>query len=340
MTERMSRPTLRDVARAVGLHESTVSRILNGQASDGRIRPETEERVKAAAQELGYQGNTLARALRTGRTMTIGMVLPDIANLYFARITRAAQDVLTASGHSLLVSSTGSDPESARRQVQAMISARVEGILYADVHLHDEVLDFIVASGTPVVLVNRLSEDAAVSSVCPDNAAGTEMAVRHLYDLGHRVMVQVSGPEDISSGAARRDAFHRTLKTLGLSGVSEAADRHTEDEGRRVTSMLLDQVPDATAVVAANDRLALGALDVIDARGKRCPDDISVVGFNDMLYAGRLSPALTTIRVPQSQLGRRVAEVLLETIRNPTRAPTTEVLDCELIVRGSTMQVA
>jgi LacI family transcriptional regulator len=337
MTEPSSRPTLRDVARSVNLHESTVSRILNGRAAAGRIRPETEQRVKLAAEELGYRGNTVARALRTGRTLMIGMVVPDIANLYQARITRAAQDVLVGGGYSLLLSSTGGDPANARRQIRAMISARTEGILYGDARLHDDVLEEILASGTPVVLVNRVAEDAAVSAVCPDNMKGTELAVRHLYELGHRVIVQVSGPQDISSGVARRIAFHGVLNMLQLEGDSEAVDRHTEAEGRRVAAALLERVPHATGVVAANDRLALGAIDAITERGLRCPEDISVVGFNDMLYAERLSPPLTTVRVPQHELGHRVAELLLETIRQPRRPPTREVVGCELIVRGSTM---
>lgn len=336
MTNSSARPTLRDVARTVGLHESTVSRILNGGAAAGRIPAETEERVKTVAAELGYRGNTLARALRTGRTLMIGMVVPDIANLYQARITRAAQDVLVGGGYSLLLSSTGGDAETGRRQVHTMISARTEGILYGDARLHDDVLDEIIASGTPVVLVNREAEDAAVSAVIPDNDKGIRLAVQHLYDLGHRVVVDVSGPQDSSSGVDRRAAFHDMANKLGLRGESAAADRHTEAEGRRVTAEILDRVPDATGIVAANDRLALGAIDAINERGKRCPADISVVGFNDMLYAERLTPALTTIRIPQEEMGRRVAEILLETIADPTRKPATEIIDCELIVRGST----
>ncbi len=175
-----------------------------------------------------------------------------------------------------------------------------------------------------------------VSAVCPDSAEGTLRAVQHLAELGHRVVVHVGGPQTVSSGVARRAAFHRAVEQFGLRGDSESADRHTEAEGWRVTEALLDRVPEATGIVAANDRLALGAIDVINARGKRCPQDISVVGFNDMLYAERLSPPMTTVRIPQEELGRRVAEVLLETIRDPARPPTTEIIGSELVVRGST----
>ncbi len=340
MSDRSPRPTLRDVARRVGLHESTVSRILSGRAALGRISAETEQRVKLAAKELGYQGNMLARALRTGRTLMIGMVLPDIANLYQARITRAAQDVLTAAGYSLLLSSTGGDRDNARRQVSAMMAARTEGILYGDARLHDDVLVEILESETPVVLVNRTAGDLPVSAVVPDNRTGTQLAVRHLYDLGHRVIVDVSGPQDISSGADRRAAFHDCIAALGVRGISEPAQRHTEAEGFRVASALLEGVPDATAIVAANDRLALGAIDAVVAAGKRCPEDVSVVGFNDMPYAERLSPPLTTVHIPQEEIGRRVAEVLLATITDPKRTVTTDVVPAEIVVRGSTMPVA
>ena len=330
------RPTLRDVAQSVGLHESTVSRILNGGAAAGRIPAETEARVKEAARELGYQGNTVARALRTGRTLMIGMVVPDISNLYQARITRAAQEVLAPLGYSLLLSSTGNDHEAARRQVQAMISVRAEGILYGDATLHDDVLAEIVASGIPVVLVNRVTDIASVSTVSPDNDAGIQLAVRHLHDLGHRVVVHLGGPKAISSGVQRARAFNKALQEYGIRGAIEPTERHTEAEGYRGTVALLDRVPDATGIVAANDRLALGAIDAIRERGLSCPEDISVVGFNDMLYAERLSPPLTTIRIPQEEMGRRVAEILVETIREPQREASREVIPAELVVRGST----
>lgn len=318
------------------MHESTVSRILNGQAAAGRIAPETERRVRLTAQRLGYRGNTIARALRTKRMPIVGMVVPDIANLYQARITRGAEDTLAVGGYSLLLASTDNNDERARRQVLAMINVQTDGILYGVARLRDPILEEILDSGTPVVLFNRTIDGDRVSAVLPDSSAGTDIAVRHLVDLGHRRIVHVAGPADVSTGIARQSAFDDTLRGFGLSGDSECADRYTEAEGRRVAQALLDRVPEATAIVAANDRLALGAIDAVHAQGLDCPAGVSVVGFNDMLYADRVSPPLTTVRIAQHDVGRRAASLLLETMREPNRRPVSEVVPPELVVRGST----
>lgn len=334
--ERGARPTLRDIARSVGLDQSTVSRVLNGHAAVGRISPETARRVELIAERLGYRGNTVARALRTGRTLIIGMVIPDIANLYQARIARGAEDALAVDGYSLLISSTDDNLERSRRQISAMISAQAEGILYGVARLDDAVLEEILDSGTPVVLFNRQAQEERVSAVLPDSRAGIRLAVHHLVELGHREIVHVAGPAGISSGVARKTAFDAALGEYGLTGESEPAQRHTEKEGYRVAQVLLDRVPGATAVIAANDRLALGAIDALRARGLDCPGDVSVVGFNDMPYADRVTPPLTTIRVPQYDLGYRAASLLLERIKDPDRQPVTELIPLELVLRGST----
>lgn len=332
-----ARPTLRDVARSVGLDASTVSRVLNGHAAAGRISPETEERVLRIAERLGYRGNTVARALRTGRTLIIGMVIPDVANLYQAQIARGAEDALAGGGYSLLISSTDNDLERSRRQIVAMLSAQIEGLLYGVARLeNDEVLDEILDWGTPLVQFNRRTEGGSISAVVPDSHAGTCLGVRHLVELGHRDLVHVGGPVQVSTGVVRRTAFDEALAEYGLTGENEPAERHTEREGYRVAQALLDRVPGATAIIAANDRLALGAIDALRDRGLDCPADVSVVGFNDMPYADRVTPPLTTIHVPQYELGRRAASLLLETIKDPERPPVTELMPPELVVRGST----
>jgi LacI family transcriptional regulator len=332
-----ARPTLRDVARSVGLDASTVSRILNGHAAAGRISPETEQRVLRSAELLGYRGNTVARALRTGRTLIIGMVIPDVANLYQAMIARGAEDAFAVGGYSLLISSTDNDLTRSRRQIVAMLSAQTEGILYGVARLTgDDVLEEILDWGTPVVQFNRMTEEQGVSAVVPDSRAGIHLGVRHLVELGHRDVVHVAGPVLVSTGVARRRAFDEALAEYGLKGESEPTGRHTESEGYRATQALLDRVPDVTAIVAGNDRLALGAIDALRARGLDCPADVSVVGFNDMPYADRVAPPLTTVHVPQYDLGRRAAGLLLETIKDPARPPVTELVPPELVVRDST----
>ncbi|HEX6300386.1 MAG TPA: LacI family DNA-binding transcriptional regulator [Acidimicrobiia bacterium] len=329
-------PTLRDVAREAGVHVSTVSRVLNDQAAAGRITPDTEERIREAARRLGYRRNTIARALRTGRTLVVGMVIPDIANLYQAGITRGAGDILYADGFSLILASTDDDPEHARTQVSAMLGVQAEGLMYGVAREDDEVLAGLVEESVPVVLFNRTVDTPGVSAVLPDDHTGTRLAVEHLLSLGHRNIVHVGGPEDVSSTVNRLGAFEATLKSAGLTGSHGFAHRHIEEEGYRVTRALLEELPETTAVLAANDRLALGAIDAIRDSGRICPDDVSVVGFNDMPYGNRFSPPLTTVRISQYDLGSMAARLLLETIADPGRPAETQLAPAELVIRDST----
>jgi LacI family transcriptional regulator len=329
-------PTLRDVAREAGVHVSTVSRVLNDQAAAGRITPDTEERIREVARRLGYRRNTIARALRTGRTLVVGMVVPDVANLYQAGITRGAGDVLYADGYSLILASTDDDPDHATSQVSAMLGVQAEGLLYGVAREDDPLLAGLIDEGIPVVLFNRAADTEDVSAVLPDDHTGTRLAVEHLLDLGHRHLVHVAGPEDVSSTVNRLEAFETTLGDAGLTGAHGFAHRHIEEEGFRVTTDLLRQHPETTAVLAANDRLALGAIDAIAASRRTCPADISVVGFNDMPYSDRFSPPLTTVHISQYELGSMAAKLLLETIADPGRPTETQLAAPELVVRGST----
>ena len=285
------------------MHVSTVSRVLNDRAAAGRITQDTERRIRDVAQRLGYRPNTIARALRTGRTLVVGMVVPDVANLYQAGITRGAGDVLSADGYSLLLASTDDDPEHAEVQVSAMLGVQAEGLLYGIARDDDQILAGLVDEGIPVVLFNRGTDVSITSAVLPDDHAGTTMAVEHLLSLGHRNIVHVGGPKDVSSTVNRLGAFEEILGEAGLTGGRGFANRHVEEEGYRVTSELLEEWPETTAVVAANDRLALGAIDAIRGRRMTCPGDVSVVGFNDMPYSERFSPPLTTVRISQYELG-------------------------------------
>jgi len=328
--------TLRDVAREAGVHVSTVSRVLNGQAAAGRITQDTEDRILDVARRLGYRRNTIARALRTGRTLVVGMIVPDVGNLYQAGITRGAGDVLYSDGYSLILASTDDDPEHASSQVAAMLGVQVEGLLYGVAREDDAVLAGIVDEGVPCVLFNRAAGISGVSAVLPDDHTGTRLAVEHLLSLGHRKLGHVGGPEAVSSTVNRLRAFKETLQTAGLTGTHSLARRHTEEEGYRVTRELLEERPDTTAVLAANDRLALGAIDAIRASDRSCPEDVSVVGFNDMPYSDRFSPPLTTIHISQYELGAMAARLLLATIADPTRPPETQLAAPELVIRGST----
>ena len=330
---------LKDVAEAAGVHISTASRALNERTA-ALLNPKTLERVRETADGLGYRVNGMARALKTRRSLSVGMVVPDITNPFFPPAVRGAEDVLDRAGYSLLLSSTDNDAGKARRQVAAMLESQVGGLLLAMAMRDDPLVNELRADGTPLVLFNRTIDRGGVSAVVPDDFHACLEAVEHLYSLGHRRLAFVGGPLATSNGVRRRDSFDQTVQRLGLPEVvALETAAFDEDAGHAAAQTLLSEHPRITGVIAGNDLLAVGIIAAAAEQGRSCPADISVVGFNDMLLAGRLQPPLTTIRIPQYEVGARAAEMLLTMVDHPHRHPETVLISGELIVRGSTAPI-
>ncbi len=316
--------TLTEVARAAGVHPATASRALN-PATQGRVAAATVRRVRAAADRLGYQPNQVARGLRTRRSYTVGVLLPDLTNPLFPPIVRGADEVLGPAGYSPLIVNSDNDPSREERLLSALRARQADGLIVATARRHHPLLSALAADGVPLVLVNRHTDDPAIPSVVPDEAAGVRMALAHLRALGHTRIAHLAGPQDLSTGQAR-------LRAFGSAGPVAVAETFTEAAGAAAARSLLAHRP--TAVIAANDLLALGVLDVLDDLGLSCPDDISVVGFNDIPMMSRLG--LTTIRIPHRDLGAEAARALLARLQDPAQRPGRLLLPCELIVRTST----
>lgn len=329
-------PRLKDVADAAGVHVSTASRALNEQTA-ALVNTATLDRVRQAASQLGYRVNGMARGLKMRRSLSIGMIVPDITNPFFPPAVRGAEDVLDQAGFSLLISSTDNDPARARRQVSTMLESQVDGMLLAMARREDSLVEELRAGGTPLVLVNRTVERGGVSAVIPDDYNGELQAVEHLHALGHRRIGFVAGPLFTSNAARRMASFREAAQRLGLpSGAAVEAEAFDEVAGHRAALVLLAEHPQTTAVIAGNDLLAVGVIEAAQGRGLACPRDLSVVGFNDMRLANRISPPLTTVRVPEYDVGVRAAVLLLALIEDPERRPETVLISGELIVRGST----
>jgi LacI family transcriptional regulator len=329
-------PLLRDVAIAAGVHISTASRALDERTAP-HVNAETVERVRQAADKLGYRVNGMARALRRQRSLIIGMVIPDINSPVFPAVVRGAEDVLSGVGYSLLLANTDSDPAKARAQITAVLASRADGLLLGMARREDPIVDEFMAAGTPIVLVNRTIDRGAVPTVIADDYHGILAAVEHLYQLGHRKIGYVGGPCNVSTASQRRAAFEHAASRLGLPdmGVIDTA-AFSDEAGLEAGAQLLDAHPEVTAVVAANDLIAIGVINAAARRGLSCPRDLSVVGFNDIPDARRLQPPLTTIHIPHYDVGRRAAELLLALVENPGRHAETVMLAGELVVRGST----
>lgn len=331
--------TLKDVANAVGVHVSTVSRALDPK-SRHLITPELAEKVLRVSTEMKYRPNVSAYSLRTSRTRTIGVTVPDITNPIFPPIIRGIEDGLDASGYAAFVANTDSRPERDRAIAENLLARGVDGLITASVTLKDEPLAELARAGKAVVTVNRRVEAPFVSSVVNDEADGIRRVVEHLVRLGHRHIGHIAGPQALSTGLARCRAFVGAAAAFGLprdDGLIAYADRFHETEGKRCAGDLLSRTGGITAIVCANDRLALGALDALARLGLSCPADVSVTGFNDMPMLDRLQPPLTTVRILQYEAGFQAARIILDLAESKGATdPVHAVLPVELVVRGST----
>ncbi|MCW2851505.1 MAG: transcriptional regulator, LacI family [Nocardioides sp.] len=334
----MQTPTLRDVAEAAGVHAATASRALN-PATRGLVNAATAQRVMKVAESLGYRPNPIARGLKTAKSTTVGIVIPDLTNPLFPPIVRGIERVLEAAGFSGLIVNTDNDPGRERAQVESLLSRQVEGLIVATALVEHPLLEQLQRQGVRMVMVNRRPDGLEIPSIVPDDATGVEMAVRHLASLGHRRIAHLAGPPNTSTGVVRARSFRSTVRDLGLDDdpALVATCRYwSEAEGASALRGLLDQDLGFTAVVAGNDLIALGCYDVFAERGIDCPGDISVVGFNDMPFLDKLRPPLTTIAIPHQEIGAEAARLLLESIAEPDRQVRSVLFPLALVVRGST----
>jgi LacI family transcriptional regulator len=326
------------VANEAGVHPATASRALNPETRH-LVNDETAQRVHRVADSLGYQPNPIARSLKTARSSSIGLVIPDLTNPLFPPIVRGVEDVLGGVGYNAWIVNTDNDPARETAAVESLQNRSVEGFVFATARLHHPLLERLAAIGTPTVLVNRRLAMSDIPSVTGDDAGGVAMAMRHLVDLGHRKIVHLAGPQDLSTGVNRLRAFRQALEDHGLENSPsrlKLCSAWAETAGAKAVTELLDDGVEFTAVLAGNDLLALGCYDALAERGLSCPDDVSVVGFNDMPFVDKLSPPLTTVRIPHYEVGAEAAHLLLERLRAPSRSARSILLPLTLVNRKST----
>jgi LacI family transcriptional regulator len=331
-------PTLADVAAEAQVHVGTASRALNAATRD-MVKPETAHRVREAAYRLGYSPNVIASGFRAQRTASIGVVLPDLTNPLFPPIVRGIEDVLTARGYVTLLGNTDNDEQRELKLIESLRARRVDGFIIATAKRIHPILEDIANAGTPIVLINRTTDREDISSVLSDDSAGIQTAVDHLVQLGHRRIVHLAGPDNLSTGRNRARAFEEAMRRHKLK-VGEAdsvtCDGYSMAAGNAAAKHIFKARPEATAIVAANDLIALGALQVLREMQLSCPGDVSIVGYNDMPFVDQLTPPLTTIRVPQYAAGVQAAEVLLDRLANSHAITKSLLLPIELVIRGTT----
>jgi LacI family transcriptional regulator len=334
--------TLKDVARLAGVHPATASRALN---PDTRllVSEATARRVTDAAAALGYRPNAVARSLRTRRSHTIGVLIPDLNNPLFPPMVRGLEDRLAADGYVTLIGNTDGREDREFQVFEQMRARHVDGYAFATARLHSPMLADAARDGLHVVLMNRTAEDDRFPSVSVDNARGARLAVGHLTGLGHRRIGYLAGPQGLSTGLNRYRGFLAGLRAAGLPAdpaLVAFAEAFSIEEGHRLGRALLAAAPRVTAIAAGNDMLAIGCYEAVEEAGLSCPGDVSVVGFNDMPFIDRLRPPLTTIAFPHYQLGTEAAGLLLGLLAGAPATARAVLLAPELIVRGSTARPA
>lgn len=339
MQDKSKRVTLKHVAKAVGVNVSTVSRALD-PASTHNVSPELAEQIRAMSRKLGYKPNAAAYTLKTNRTRTIGVVVPDLSDPVFPPIIRGIEDGLGLHDYVSIVGNTDNDARREERVLETLNSRGVDAFVLATTKRRDTLISRLT-EGKPIVTIIRQVDDARFSSVVHDEDEGIRRLLTHLVSLGHREIAHVAGPQDVSTGFMRYSAFERYRKLLGISrgeGLAVFARTFSGEEGERCAEELLAAGRSFTAVICANDQLAIGAIAAFKRRGLGCPDDISVTGFNDIPLVDRLQPSLTTVRVQHHKMGFEAAQLAIEALKTPekSRKATHLVLPIELVVRAST----
>jgi LacI family transcriptional regulator len=329
--------TMRDVAERAGVHMSTASRALDPRTAK-LVNEATVARVLRAAKELNYTPNAAARALRRGRTSTLGVVVPDLTNPQVPLILRGLGTAAAAADYVPVIVETLDGAGQLESAVGTLLSRQVDGLIVLSAHLDDGPAIEWARSQVPTVLAMRTVAESPVHTVINDDAAGATLAVRHLAELGHREILEISGSPEVSPFARRAAAFAAEAARLGVRTRSVVTTSPpTVELGR---SLAREAVPDLasapTAVFAHNDLLAVGALEHFAALGLHCPEDVSVVGFNDAVVAEISSPPLTTVRLSSTLLGSLAGETAIRLIADPTLAPYDQVLPPQLVVRSST----
>jgi len=332
-----ARPTIYDVARLAGVSPSTVSRMLNGK---GQFAPATRTAVEQAVEQLRYRPNTIARSLRTKSTQTIAFLLPYVPDPFFVSLIGGIQQHALNHDYAILLCVTEGDPEREERYLHLLQAKQVDGALIDGPVLPATRVARFVEDGFPIVCVDRDVDLPSVPLVQVDNRLGARRATEHLLSLGHRRIAHVSGSE-LQRLRHSRERLAGYREALAAAGVREdprlvATGDYTEEGGRGATRALLDAGAEFSAVFAANDLSAIGAMRALAERGRRVPTDVSVVGFDDVHISAFINPPLTTVHQPAAEIAQRATELLIALIHGREVAERRHVLEPRLVVRAST----
>jgi len=343
---------LKMLAEHLQLSQTTISLVLNNSPSAKSIPPETRQRVLDAAEKLNYRPNYFARSLRQSRSMSVGVLAPDLSEGYFTRVMSGVVEELTQARYFYFTACHDWRPELMEEYPRMLVERAVDGFLLLNTPAEIDV-------PVPVVAISAHGSEAGVTHIVLDHLKAAELALGHLYELGHRRIAFMRGPKEIPDSEFRWEGIEQAARTLGLTlysdlvtridtengsgGWSEKTGHHpmSPEIGYHPMKRLLETTRDFTAIFCFNDIAAIGAIRALSEAGLRVPADVSVVGFDDIQSAAFHTPSLTTVRQPLNEMGRRGARILLDRIANPdnTELSAEVVIEPELVVRESTGKV-
>ncbi|MDI5961715.1 LacI family DNA-binding transcriptional regulator [Streptomyces sp. SL13] len=327
-------PTIETIARHAGVSTASVSRVLRGLGG----RPDTVARVRAAATELGYVPNAMARSLRGGQSRQVTFAMPDIGNPVYIAMVRRIQQVVRAAGYRLLLHSTGADPAEELAALRALADRHSDGLILCPIRVTPAHLEELARSAAPVVVIGSVPEEVPVDSVRADSVTGAELAVRHLVAAGRRRIGLLNGPADTVPGAARHRGYERGLEVCGLphDPALTSFGRFDAVSGEAAARDLLARVPGVDALFCANDLIAVGALRALRGTGRDVPADVAVVGVDNTDLAEACWPPLTSVDLGSQERGRLAAELLIARLDASGRPPVSRLaVQPRLVVRGS-----
>ena len=326
--------TIRDVAKIAKVSTSTVSHVVN----DTRfVNPETREKVLHAMKKLDYRPNRVARSLRNRQTLTLGIIVPNSANPYFAEVLVGIERICFDLGYNIIIGNANDDPERELSYLNVLLSRQVDGVLLISTGAYKESLELLATYNIPVVLVDRSSQSDDVDEILTANKQGGLLATRHLLQLGHTRIGCITGPSLLTPGAERVAGYYDALKAAGIP-VDEKlvkSGNFDHESGYRACRELLAEEFPPTAIFAGNDLMAVGVLCAIHEANMCVPADISVIGFDDIPLASYSVPRLTTISQPSHQLGQAAVECLIDRLKNPEKSVQRDILSVSFVERDS-----
>lgn len=328
--------TINDVAKKAGVSITTVSYVITGKRF---VSEDLQARVRQAMKETGYRPNNLARSLRVGKTDTIGLIIPDSSNLFFAEISRNIEDIGFKNGYAVFLCNSDDQLAKQAEYLDVLISKQVDGIVFISVSNDKPILDRLIEANIPFIIVDRYEFDVMADVVLIDNLAGGFAAVEHLASIGHKKIACITGPSSANPSADRFQGFVKGMQAYGLpipEDYIQTGDFRFRS-GETATEHLLALPQPPTAIFVCNDMMAIGALRAIQQHGLCVPEDISIVGFDNIPIVEALTPALTTVSQPIKEIASRAMEILFSRMQGEMRELyKREVLIPKLILRDST----